>query len=247
LAKRTNDDLADEMKAFLWELNISPTLTKSLMRQLGFSMKFRGSLDQNIIFDTLPVNLRRRVVHELYFTHLRNLPLIREMESHCPGIASLILPRLRPAVYGEGEVMVSSSMCPREITFVVLGTCQFFPKAADDDDDGVDGPAIATINQGSYFGQDTLFFPSNEALELKVYVKALEFTETATLTLDEWTAMEGLYPTMMGQFKDLLLKCHNPATDMVVREDRREIEKAKKSIVTVFGHGAIAPVLRVVS
>ena len=38
--------------------------------------------------------------------------------------------------------------------------------------------------------QDTLFHPLDELLELKVYVKASEVTETATLNLEDWAALE---------------------------------------------------------
>jgi hypothetical protein len=105
------------------------------------------------IFETLPVQLRRRLVNELYFSHLQCFPLIRAMEGRYPGFASLVLPRLRPALYKAGEVMVSSSMCLREVTFVIVGACECIPKSSTGIDRLCKPAHPVSIGPGSYFGQ----------------------------------------------------------------------------------------------
>jgi len=206
-------------------------------------MEFHGSLDQRDVFNTLPVHLRRRVVHEVYFSQLQTLHLIRMLEEKCPGIASIVLPRLRPAVYGAGEVMVSSSMCPREVTFVMAGSCQCIPTISVIEEE-LGNATTVVVGEGAYFGQDTLFFPPDEIPELAVYVKASEATETATLTLDDWVALERIYPTVMELFKKLLLENSVPDLEMIMMVDQHEKEFQTATLMALYGKDVIAPVLR---
>ena len=46
------------------------------------------------------------------------------MEDAYPGFATVVLPLLRPARYIKDEILASSTMSTRELTFVVSGACE---------------------------------------------------------------------------------------------------------------------------
>jgi len=119
------------------------------------------------------------------------------MEDAYPGFATVMLPLLRPARYIKDEILASSTMSTRELTFVVSGACESV--------DVLSTRVLERYPPGACFGEETLFHPLEEVLELAVFVRASEVTETLTLVSEDWRYLKRLYPKAMRSLKELLL------------------------------------------
>ena len=97
------------------------------------------------MLSNLPVNLRTELVFAMYSKHVRNIPFLYLVEERNPGAAALIMPMLKPSIFTKDSVLVSSTLCSRELIFVLQGTCSCYSSLS--------GRRLCTYESGEWFGE----------------------------------------------------------------------------------------------
>jgi len=77
---------------------------------------------------------------------MKSLPVLVKLEKLFPGSATVVLPRMKPVLYSQGDVMLSPWICAREVTFITEGTCACVHNVED-------AKTIREYRAGEWFGE----------------------------------------------------------------------------------------------
>jgi len=104
-----------------------------------------------------------------------------------------IIPLLKPAWYGKGDVVFSPKMEVREMAFLVDGIC--------DCTDAQTSALIARYRSGDHFGEHQILVESHVSFALKVEVRTVSVAQILLLTRRSYFYLMATFPSLAKVFE----------------------------------------------
>jgi CRP-like cAMP-binding protein len=222
---------------FIRDLQLERTLRRQLKRHYNYRLKFKSVFQEDTILQDLPPHVRNPALLFLHRSTLPYLPFFCQLESKFLGALAVIIPKLRPSCYGEGDIVNGPDINAREWVFMLSGCVTVSPAmptlagdAARDSAAGTSGArlprelsaadasAVERFKPGSYFGEATIFMPDNVPFTLLVEAKVIvPFTNVLMLTRAEYAqTLKFFYPPLADEMcvgcfvrSGFLNECHD--------------------------------------
>jgi len=157
---------------FLFEIrDISPAseLLLRVRRNHSHCLTINGVFDERSVLELLPPHIRTPAVIYVYRAALPYLPFLSAVERLHTGAITLILTRLRPASYSNGQIINSARITARELQFVVRGSVGvLYTKSANQGSDKF--PLDEVYSPQTYFGDAMMLVPVETQFRLKVRI-----------------------------------------------------------------------------
>ncbi|CAM9124509.1 unnamed protein product, partial [Pylaiella littoralis] len=193
---RLRKQKVEYLSEYMRDFNMTLMQKMEMRRHFNFKLEFHSVFPESEILSILPPYLRIPAVLYAYRTAVPRLPLLCQIELSFPGFLATVLPRLKPAEYAKGDLVVSSRLAAQEMGFVLHGVCEeLSPETR---------KTIQHYSEGQYMGHATLLVPDGLSFKVLVEVRAVTRVKMLILHKFDFDHLLNYYPTPMELLRDEL-------------------------------------------
>ena len=175
---------ADAVKQYLVFHEIDDDLQKRVVSWFNYMWGTKkSSLDRDNVLSKLPHPLRTEIAVQVHLETLKRVQVFADVE---PGLLKEIVLKLRSQVYSPGDFICRKGEPGKEMYLVSSGRLQ----VVQDDQETV----IATLNEGSYFGEISILNLSNTGNRRTANVRSEGYSELLCLSKEDLLEALTEYP-----------------------------------------------------
>lgn len=175
---------ADAVKQYLVFHEIDDDLQKRVVSWFNYMWGTKkSSLDRDNVLSKLPHPLRTKIAVQVHLETLKRVQVFADVE---PGLLREIVLKLRSQVYSPGDFICRKGEPGKEMYLVSSGRLQ----VVQDDQETV----IATLNEGSYFGEISILNLSNTGNRRTANVRSEGYSELLCLSKEDLLEALTEYP-----------------------------------------------------
>ena len=175
---------ADAVKQYLVFHEIDDDLQKRVVSWFNYMWGTKkSSLDRDNFLSKLPHPLRTEIAVQVHLETLKRVQVFADVE---PGLLKEIVLKLRSQVYSPGDFICRKGEPGKEMYLVSSGRLQ----VVQDDQETV----IATLNEGSYFGEISILNLSNTGNRRTANVRSEGYSELLCLSKEDLLEALTEYP-----------------------------------------------------
>ena len=184
-------DQAEAIKRYMEFHDVGEDLQGRVVSWLDYMWSTKQSLDQHEVLSKLPDKIRAEIAVNVHLATLRRVQVFADCE---PGLLKELVLKLRSQVFSPGDYICRKGEMGREMFIVNSGRLEVM------DDNGA--ALIATLNEGSYFGEISILNLTDAGNRRTANVRSMGFSDLLCLSKEDLLEALKEYPDAKKMLED---------------------------------------------
>ena len=188
-------DQAEAIKRYMEFHGVSQELHHRVVSWFDYMWSKKQSFDQHNVLSMLPDKLRAEIAVNVHLDTLKRVEIFSDCD---PGLLKELVLKLRSQVFSPGDFICRKGDLGREMFIVNSGQLQVM------DDDGA--VVIATLDEGSYFGEISLLNLTAAGNRRTANVRSLGYSDLLCLYKEDLLEALKEYPDVKKVLEDRVMR-----------------------------------------